>query len=154
MIKPQLYYQSQQANHTLLSLQRPFFHGIGSTTRTSTLPLWSEKQQLQRQKLKRLLLGPGNVHANHTSATTKHIDETTEKNIVKLKAVINVKITRAGFFSSLRLDRRIDDITDLLGKSLLLELVSSELDPGKYIYAYLYVYITFISLLSLILLYY
>lgn len=143
MIEPQLY-QSQSTNQTLLFLQRPFIHGIGSATSSTTasLPLWSSWKLQQRQKVKRLLLvNPCNVQANSTtSATTTDTDnkKTTEKSTVKVKAVVKVKITMAGFFSSLRLDRGIDDITDLLGKSLLLELVSSELDPGKFTSAFFF----------------
>ncbi|XP_027354098.1 linoleate 13S-lipoxygenase 2-1, chloroplastic-like isoform X2 [Abrus precatorius] len=122
MIKPQVY-QSQHNNQTLLFLQRPLLHAIGSAAKNSSLPLWLGKTT---QKFKRLVL---NVETNSTSSTTTtDTDKSTGKSTVKLKAIIKVKITVAGFFSSLRLDRGIDDIRDLLGKSLLLELVSSELD--------------------------
>lgn len=138
MIKPQVYQPSQHTNQTLSFLQRPFVHGIGNNSTTS-LPLWSTGKQVQRQKDKRFVLVPRNVQANPTSATAiDTTDKTTEKSAVKLKAVVKVKITASGFFSSLRLDRGIDDITDLLGKSLLLELVSSDLDPSKYIYIFFY----------------
>ncbi|XP_061361375.1 linoleate 13S-lipoxygenase 2-1, chloroplastic-like isoform X1 [Gastrolobium bilobum] len=122
-----LVYQSQNTNQILLFLQRPLFNGSGSV-RTASLPLWSGKQ-VKRQKVKRLVLVSREVQANSTSVTATDTDTTTEKTTVKLKAVVQVTVTVAGFFSSLRLDRGIDDITDLLGKSLLLELVSSELDP-------------------------
>ena len=123
MIKPQVYI----SQHTLLFPQRPFVHGIGVNV-TASLPLWPEnpisvQKQVHRQKVKRFQLTARNVQATHTSTTD------TEKSTVRVKVIVKVKIV-AGFFSSLRLDRGIDDIADLLGKSLLLELVSSELNPG------------------------
>lgn len=143
MIKPhQLQHQTQHnTNQTLLFHQRPFVH------RSASLPLWSWKQVQNQKQVKRLLqLVPPNVQSNSTSSATTATDtaeiKTTTENgtAVKLKAVVKVKITSSGFFSSLRLDQRIDDLTDLLGKSILLELVSSELDPGKLIYMYLNFY--------------
>ncbi|KAK7262559.1 hypothetical protein RJT34_30133 [Clitoria ternatea] len=122
MIKP-VVYESQHSNHyqSLLFQQRPLVH--------SSLPLWFGKR-VQSQKLKRLILLPRNVHTNSTATEDTHRGNNIQKNtLLKLKGIVKVKITRAGFFSSLRLDKGIDEITDLLGKSLLLELVSSQLDP-------------------------
>lgn len=48
-----------------------------------------------------------------------------------VKAVVTVQPTVTGFFQNLGIDRGLDDIQDLLGKSLLLELVSAELDPSE-----------------------
>ncbi|KAJ4810713.1 Lipoxygenase [Rhynchospora pubera] len=48
---------------------------------------------------------------------------------VTLKAIVSVQRTIGGVFAHIGLERGLDDITDLLGKSLLLELVSAELDP-------------------------
>ncbi|XP_061361394.1 linoleate 13S-lipoxygenase 2-1, chloroplastic-like [Gastrolobium bilobum] len=52
-----------------------------------------------------------------------------EKKSVKVKVTITVLRTVGGFFSELGLERGIDDIRDLLGQSLLLELVSTTHDP-------------------------
>ncbi|TKY67439.1 Linoleate 13S-lipoxygenase 2-1 [Spatholobus suberectus] len=125
MIKPQVY-QSQNTNQTLLFLQRPSVPGIGTS---ASLPLWLGKKVRRHKKVNHLVLVSRNVQTSSTCATLTGTDKTTEKSTVKVKAIVKVKITVADFFSSLRLDRGIDDITDLLGKSLLLELVSSELDP-------------------------
>ncbi|XP_073001808.1 linoleate 13S-lipoxygenase 2-1, chloroplastic [Typha latifolia] len=51
------------------------------------------------------------------------------KSPVTVKAVLTVKLTVGGVFAHLGLTRGLDDIGDLLGKSLLLELLSDELDP-------------------------
>ncbi|CAN1359010.1 Linoleate 13S-lipoxygenase 2-1, chloroplastic [Linum perenne] len=47
----------------------------------------------------------------------------------KVKALVTVKETISGLITSIGIERGLDDIRDLLGKTLLLELVSSELDP-------------------------
>ncbi|BFG20111.1 hypothetical protein CerSpe_063840 [Prunus speciosa] len=52
----------------------------------------------------------------------------TENKAVSVKAVVTVQVTAGGFLSSI-VTRPLDEITDLLGKTLLLELVSAELDP-------------------------
>jgi hypothetical protein len=43
-----------------------------------------------------------------------------------------VKVIAGGLLSNLGLSRGLDDVTDLFGKSILLELVSTELDASKY----------------------
>ncbi|MQM09515.1 hypothetical protein Taro_042388 [Colocasia esculenta] len=48
----------------------------------------------------------------------------------KVKAVVTVKLTVGGMLTNVGLSRLLDDITDLLGKSLYIELVSAELDSG------------------------
>ncbi|GKG46944.1 linoleate 13S-lipoxygenase 2-1, chloroplastic-like protein, partial [Tanacetum coccineum] len=50
---------------------------------------------------------------------------------VSVKAVITVQMTVGGVIENLSFTRPLDDITDLLGKSLLLELVAAETDPSK-----------------------
>lgn len=52
----------------------------------------------------------------------------TENNAFTVKALVRVTVT-GGLLSSIGLTRPLDDFTDLLGKTLLLELVSAELDP-------------------------
>ncbi|KAM1158118.1 hypothetical protein FF1_028651 [Malus domestica] len=52
----------------------------------------------------------------------------TENNAFTVKALVTVTVT-GGLLSSIGLTRPLDDLTDLLGKTLLLELVSAELDP-------------------------
>ncbi|KAL1361853.1 hypothetical protein HN51_010172 [Arachis hypogaea] len=146
MIKPHLLHQSyQKTNHTFFSLHRPYFHGgrgdIGTNKiRTlSTLPLLWPAHAKKRERLKRLVLPPPLAQASpSSSATTKDIDhviddtnENKDIGVVNVKAVVKVKLTKAGFFSSLSLDRGIDDLTDLLGKSILLELVSSHLHDSE-----------------------
>ncbi|XP_057750499.1 linoleate 13S-lipoxygenase 2-1, chloroplastic-like [Arachis stenosperma] len=54
-------------------------------------------------------------------------EEENKKSIMKVKATIRVQPTVGGIFSEMAIERGLDDITDLFGKSLLLELVSSTL---------------------------
>ncbi|PWA74815.1 lipoxygenase 7 protein [Artemisia annua] len=46
----------------------------------------------------------------------------------KVKAVITVQVTMGGLISNIGLTKGLDDFTDLLGKSILLELVAAEVD--------------------------
>ncbi|KAJ8640868.1 hypothetical protein MRB53_017562 [Persea americana] len=56
------------------------------------------------------------------------VTSTTEKTVA-VKAIVTVKLTVGGLFSNIGLSRGLDDLADMFGKSLLLELVSTELDP-------------------------
>lgn len=109
-------HQSQSIK-PLFPLSKPFLHGnYGHAFRpvqsTSSLTKGSPKLRI------------GSVPRN----TIKAVATSTEKSI-KVKAVATVKPTVGGFLSNISLQRGLDDIGDLLGKSLLLELVSAELDP-------------------------
>ncbi|KAI8526272.1 hypothetical protein RHMOL_Rhmol13G0296000 [Rhododendron molle] len=62
---------------------------------------------------------PGSIRAIATS----------DEKSTRVKAVVSVKVIAGGLLSGLGLAGGLDKITDLFGKSLLLELVSAELDP-------------------------
>ncbi|ONH99220.1 hypothetical protein PRUPE_6G018700 [Prunus persica] len=64
-----------------------------------------------------------------TTTTTIVTTEVVTEKFISVKATITVTLTVGGFLSHLGLKRGLDDITDMLGQSLLLELVSAELDP-------------------------
>lgn len=136
MMRPQVhqYYSSVHSTQTLLPLQKPIFniqgkslHKPSNSTRTSNnLLLSSYSKSIRRPKTFRIdfvNLGRLNVKAVVSSPNEK---------AVKIKAEVTVKITVSGFLSSIGLDRGLDDIQDVIGKTLLLELLSSELDPSKY----------------------
>ncbi|GMN26509.1 hypothetical protein TIFTF001_001319 [Ficus carica] len=82
---------------------------------------------------------PGTIKAvaSSASSSTQFNEESTSSNsseadkveTLTVKVVVTVQPTVTGFFQNLGIDRGLDDIQDLLGKSLLLELVSAELDP-------------------------
>ncbi|XP_058729962.1 linoleate 13S-lipoxygenase 2-1, chloroplastic-like [Vicia villosa] len=56
-------------------------------------------------------------------------EEAIERKSVEVKAIVTVKPVVEGVLSNVGLQRGLDKISDLMGKSILLELVSSELDP-------------------------
>ncbi|GMP88273.1 hypothetical protein CsSME_00040317 [Camellia sinensis var. sinensis] len=62
-------------------------------------------------------------------STIKAIATTTTEQTTIVKAVVCVKLTVGGFLSNLGLSRGLDNVADMLGKSIQLELVSAELDP-------------------------
>jgi hypothetical protein len=59
------------------------------------------------------------------------VASSTEEASTSVKAIVTVKLTVGGFLSNLGLARVIDDIKDLVGETLQLELVSTDLDPSK-----------------------
>lgn len=61
--------------------------------------------------------------------TQQAVLTSTESPMASVKAVVTVQASMGGIFSNVGITRGLDDIGDLLGKSLLLELVSAELDP-------------------------
>ncbi|KAL9247765.1 hypothetical protein vseg_021160 [Gypsophila vaccaria] len=68
-------------------------------------------------------------HPHHQSQEVTGDEEEVKSSVISLKAVVSVKPTIGGSLSNIGLTRGLDDIGDLLGKSLLLELVSAQLDP-------------------------
>lgn len=133
MMRPQVhqYYSSVHSTQTLLPLQKPIFniqgkslHKPSNSTRTSNnLLLSSYSKSIRRPKTFRI---------DCVNLGRKAVVSSPNEKAVKIKAEVTVKITVSGFLSSIGLDRGLDDIQDVLGKTLLLELLSSELDPSKY----------------------
>ncbi|KAL5765033.1 hypothetical protein ACOSQ2_017627 [Xanthoceras sorbifolium] len=117
MLKPQVNYQQTQSIKTLFPLQKPFLHGNGG--HAFALMVQSRPSFNKPPKVG-VRFSPNKIKAVATPAVS------TEKSL-SIKAVVTVKQTVGGFLSILTIDR--DDIQDWLGKSLLLELVSAELDP-------------------------
>ena len=52
--------------------------------------------------------------------------------VARVKAVARIKATVGGFLDILQPFRAIDDVKDLIGRSLYLELVSSQLDASEH----------------------
>jgi lipoxygenase len=117
MLKPRVC--ESHGSKTFFLLNKPFIHGNGS----ASLSIWSKSLFQKPHKKIRTGFVPSNIKAVASPATEKS---------VSVKAVVTVKPTVRGFLSNLGVGRGLDDIKDLLGKTLLLELVSSELDPSKY----------------------
>ncbi|KAF5447859.1 hypothetical protein F2P56_033377 [Juglans regia] len=122
MLKPQLSLRSQFSSSSSTQtpsflLHKPLFlHGNGNSI--TSLSIFSMPSFHRKNKNIRIAFVPGNIKAVATSSTEKP---------TSVKAIVTVKLTVGGVLSSLGIDQ--DDITDWLGKTLLLELVSAELDP-------------------------
>ena len=119
MLKPGIQ-QSQYSSKTcLFLLHKSFIHGNNGS---ASLPIWSKPSFIKKHK---------NIHTGFIPCNIKAVASTATEKSIKVKAVVTVKPTVRGFLSNLGIQRGLDDIKDLLGKTLLLELVSAELDPGK-----------------------
>ncbi|KAG6787644.1 hypothetical protein POTOM_003687 [Populus tomentosa] len=117
MLKPQV---SRQPNSTRTHLlfHQPFIQG---SRHASFFLKSTSKFNIEAQKRFRVAFKP---------SETKAIASVTEESTgIKVKAVVTVKQTIGGLITSVGIERGLDDIKDLLGKTLLLELVSAELDP-------------------------
>ncbi|KAJ9558916.1 hypothetical protein OSB04_013530 [Centaurea solstitialis] len=66
----------------------------------------------------------GEIKAVARQSSTASVVQTTS-----VKATVTVQMTVGGVLSNLGISRAFDDVADLLGKSLLVELVSAEADP-------------------------
>ncbi|KAE8657830.1 Lipoxygenase 2.3 [Hibiscus syriacus] len=114
-----------------LPLHKPFLHG----TTFAFPPLnqykpssSSSSSSSLRKKGKgfKARFVPNKIKASvESSAVTEAVDAPS----AAVKASVSVRQTVGGLITNLGFQRGLDDIQDLLGKSLLLELVSAELDP-------------------------
>lgn len=110
--------QLSHITQTVIPFHKPF--------RTFPIPwLKSASRQGQNNRLIKSRSFPGSIKAIATSDQEKS---------TSVKAVVMVKVIAGGLLSNLGITRGLDDITDLFGKSVLLELVSTELDASKYLY--------------------
>ena len=82
-----------------------------------------------------LFRNQNNIRVRNFPSAAKAVATSTEQS-TSVTAIVSVKVAVGGILSNLRLSlsRGLDDIAELLGKSILMELVSSELDPSKYFY--------------------
>ncbi|OMO83254.1 Lipoxygenase [Corchorus olitorius] len=133
MLKPHnVYHSNTSSTKTLFPVQniKPFFHGSGC----AFLPLpsfqssssFSNSSACSRKAFKTGFAPPSKViRAVASDVYGGDVEAATST----LKALVTVRQTVGGFLTNLGLARGLDDIQDLLGKSILLELVSADLDP-------------------------
>lgn len=114
MLKPQLH-QSHLSTKIPFLLPKPFIHGSGH----ASFPVNSRSLSTKANK---------KVRAGYKHGSIKSIASVTQQSI-DVKAVVTVKQTVVDFWTDIGIERGLDDFTDLFGKTLLLELVSAELDP-------------------------
>ncbi|CAI0412782.1 unnamed protein product [Linum tenue] len=118
----------------------PFVHGSNNThayhhsllSMANNIPKTTHNARARR-RLRRRCMATASDTAPTTSSTTNDAsamaDYLMHEKPIKVKALVTVKQTMSDMFSGMGIERGMDDIKDLLGKTLLLELVSSELDP-------------------------
>ncbi|KAK2641327.1 hypothetical protein Ddye_023090 [Dipteronia dyeriana] len=117
MLKPQVHNQSQSFK-TLFTLQKPFLLGNGDH---AFRPVRLRPSSIKAPKV-RVGFSPTTIKAIATPLATEQS--------VNVKAVVTVKKSIGGVLSNLNVEGGLDDIQDLFGKSILLEIVSAELDPN------------------------
>ncbi|KAL5566565.1 hypothetical protein UlMin_029729 [Ulmus minor] len=125
MLKAVVHQSSECSSQTHLLLAKPFIHGSGH----ASLPvsIRSVPASIRRKKQTWKAGSSRFTPASNIKAVTNRELETQKS--IKVKAVVTVNPTVGGFLTNLGFKRGLDDIQDLLGKSLLVELVSAELDP-------------------------
>ncbi|XP_024985792.1 linoleate 13S-lipoxygenase 2-1, chloroplastic-like [Cynara cardunculus var. scolymus] len=130
MFKPQLHHHHSNSTQSLLTRRHKVFAvaGDGSTC-GGGVDKGSSTPFLSLNKLPLPIKRCRSFHAASRSpppVPAMAADQTSSS--TKVKAVIVVQVTMGGVISSLDFTKGLDDITDLLGKSLLLELVAAEVD--------------------------
>ncbi|KAF3954615.1 hypothetical protein CMV_020059, partial [Castanea mollissima] len=70
------------------------------------------------------------VGVRSMASNIKAVASTAGEEASSVEAIVTVKPTVGGLLSNLGIDRGLDDIKDLLCETLVLELVSTELDPN------------------------
>ncbi|KAF5735752.1 linoleate 13S-lipoxygenase 2-1 chloroplastic-like [Tripterygium wilfordii] len=119
MLKPQVHNHQSHFPISLIPLPKPFIHGKNQAS-------FLGQQSSFRLNNK----APINVKVRFNPARNiKAIAGVDAEQSVKVKGVVTVIPTVGGFLTNVGIERGIDDIKDLFGKSILLELVSAELDP-------------------------
>uniref|UniRef100_UPI003980F74C hypothetical protein n=1 Tax=Salmonella sp. s57610 TaxID=3159697 RepID=UPI003980F74C len=106
---------SQNLAKTLIPWQKPFISGIASS------PSNFRVMRFPRREI------TNNCISRRVGSTIKAIGTTDTS--TRVKALVTVKVTVGGFLSDIKVSSVVDNVTDLFGKSILLELVSAELDP-------------------------
>ncbi|KAI4324282.1 hypothetical protein L6164_023834 [Bauhinia variegata] len=112
---------NQSKNNIFQVSKKPWPCNVHGISAPSAL-VWSRPLIQRKLKVKRGSVGCRNNNIKAVAVTEA------EKKSVKVRVTVTVQLT-GGFFSQFSISRGLDDITDLIGKSLLLELVSSDLDP-------------------------
>ncbi|MFQ6638663.1 hypothetical protein Gotur_016070 [Gossypium turneri] len=121
MLKPHVYHPHTTTKTLASPLHKPFSHG----TALAFLPFNACSSLGKTAKPFKARVVPNKIKA---SVEVNLTDDGILTDYT-VKGVVTVKQTVGGFLSNLGLSRGKDDIQDLLGKSILLELVSLELDP-------------------------
>ncbi|XAR60420.1 Linoleate 13S-lipoxygenase [Bertholletia excelsa] len=109
----------QAAQNLLPWWKPPVYSGAGGVSPAVQLRPPSLRRKQKNRKSHNVQRAPTTVKAVMSSA----------EQATRVKAVVTVKVPAGSFLENIGLSRGLDDITDLLGKSILMELVSADLDP-------------------------
>lgn len=129
MLKPQVHrHHSKYSTQSLLTRWHKVatVAGDGITATATSFSLKNNRVPIKNN--------PGfHIPPPSRQITAVSMDKTREAvtTTTKVKAVITVQVTLGGLLSSIGLTKGLDDITDLLGKSILLELVAAHVDHRK-----------------------
>lgn len=115
MLKPQVYQQSNPTR-ALLRFTKQFIPGNDHSS-------FHLKPRPKAQK---------HFKTGFKPRSSKAIASLSQDTKIKVKAIVKVKRNVGGLLTSLGIDQGLNDIQDLLGKTILLELISVELHPSKY----------------------
>ncbi|KAL5567210.1 hypothetical protein UlMin_030374 [Ulmus minor] len=136
MLKPhhQVHRTNTGTTQTLFRPHKPFLHGELSTAYLRNILYSRPNFSLETLKNNRVCLLRSSTNTKAVlspSVPSSHEEPKSNEEAITVKAVVTVEptVSIVGFFKQLGIDRGLDDIQDLLGKTLLLELVSAELDP-------------------------
>ena len=125
MLKPQIHNLS--SSKTLLQCHKPFFSGnVGAK------PAFSNTKRARSSSTGNKNISTSVSHAARSSSRIKSVaNYTSTETTTEVLATVVVQFTVSGFLSNLGWNP-LDDISDLFGKSIQLELVAAQLDPCKY----------------------
>lgn len=121
---PQVRQTSTQTFIPDKSLQKPFVNGSESSAIRPSVNLRRPSLLHTKQNTSVRVRSSPN---NNTKALLSDIIKSITANV---KGIVTVK-SSVGDLLNVGIDEGLDDATDLLGRSILLELVSAELDPSK-----------------------
>lgn len=127
MLKPQVVHKSQYTRKPFLAWHNypPFVSGkCGRGTQFSFPFLWKPISENTTGR-------KNNIGVRRQRSAVKAVTAYDDVKVTNVKATVTVQITVASNLSNLSLSRGLDDVGDLLGKTLLLELVAAEVDPSK-----------------------
>ncbi|XP_052198169.1 linoleate 13S-lipoxygenase 2-1, chloroplastic-like isoform X2 [Diospyros lotus] len=118
MLKSPSVLRPETTVQALAPSRKPFVSGTGGASPA----IWLKPAFSRRSRGSRVRCVPRTIKAMVATAAE-------EQATITVKGEVTVNLTVGGFLSNLTLSRGLDDITDLLGKSILLEIVGAELDP-------------------------
>lgn len=115
---------SSHCGYSHLVFQKPWINLRGDKSPLLLVGHSSIRNQ-KKQKRVGVRCSSGGADAKPVSTATVGGAKST-----KVKVILTVLRTVEGYFTEVGIQRGIDDIKEVLGKSLLVELLSAELDPS------------------------